>query len=161
MVFRFPSRLGRQPLWGRPAQGPLGLRIPEEDFCGLEASRQHACRERRFTGVNHIDGGKGCYRQESCSMLYVHDRFRTVFKTPVTPAVERCGLKPVSAEEQWFAGPIDAQVKNLIAESAICIADLTEPNPNVMYEVALAHSLPSRRSVHHADPRRGSVLGSR
>lgn len=44
-------------------------------------------------------------------------------------------------KDESFAGPIVEKIHELINEASICIADLTETNPNVMYEVGIALTL--------------------
>jgi hypothetical protein len=74
-------------------------------------------------------------------MMPYRDPFQRVYDAAIRPAVEKCGLKSILAKDEWFIGPIDVKITDFIKESKVCIADLTEANPNVMYEVALAHSL--------------------
>jgi hypothetical protein len=74
-------------------------------------------------------------------MIPYRDSFQRIYEAAIRPAIEGCGLKSVLAKDEWSPGPIDAQIVGLIKASQVCIADLTGANPNVMYEVALAHSL--------------------
>ena len=60
----------------------------------------------------------------------------------ITPAVEECGYdKPIRADEIDQPGAITSQVIQHIHDSDLIIADLTDHNPNVFYEVAIAHAI--------------------
>lgn len=58
------------------------------------------------------------------------------------PAIEKAGLKPVRADADIFGtGKIIDQVWRGITQSKVLIAELTSRNPNVFYELGLAHAL--------------------
>ena len=57
-------------------------------------------------------------------------------------AVQKAGLKPVRADDDIFGtGKIVDQVWKGINEARVLIAELTSRNPNVFYELGLAHAL--------------------
>ncbi len=68
-----------------------------------------------------------------------------MYKQAIAPTVQAKGMEPVILEpvvgNDQVPGPIDAQIIDAIKISHFCIADLTGNNPNVMYEIAYAHSL--------------------
>ncbi|UCG67839.1 MAG: hypothetical protein JSW12_17295 [Deltaproteobacteria bacterium] len=58
------------------------------------------------------------------------------------PAIEKAGLRPVRADVEIFgAGKITDQVWRGIKAAKILVAELTTRNPNVFYELGLAHAL--------------------
>ena len=58
------------------------------------------------------------------------------------PAVKKAGLTPVRADDDIFGtGKIIDQVWKGITEAKVLIAELTSRNPNVFYELGLAHAL--------------------
>ena len=58
------------------------------------------------------------------------------------PAIEKAGLKPVRADTEIFgAGKIMDQVWSGINTAKVLVAELTTRNPNVFYELGLAHAL--------------------
>ncbi len=64
--------------------------------------------------------------------------FESLFK----PAIEQAGLRAVRADDDIFAtGKIMDQVWRGIQEAAVLVAELTSKNPNVFYELGLAHAL--------------------
>lgn len=60
----------------------------------------------------------------------------------VIPAAERAGgfSRPLRADHVNAPGSISASIVKDIVRADVCIADLTGRNPNVMYEVAIAHA---------------------
>jgi PAS domain S-box-containing protein len=59
----------------------------------------------------------------------------------VAEVLRDCGLKPVTAHELMIPDDIPGQIASLISYATVVVADLTELNPNVMYEVGRAHEL--------------------
>lgn len=58
------------------------------------------------------------------------------------PAIEKAGLKPVRADSEIFgAGKIMDQIWVGINAAKVLVAELTSRNPNVFYELGLAHAL--------------------
>lgn len=58
------------------------------------------------------------------------------------PAIEKAGLHPVRADAEIFgAGKIMDQVWTGIRRAKVLVAELTSRNPNVFYELGLAHAL--------------------
>jgi hypothetical protein len=58
------------------------------------------------------------------------------------PAIEKTGLKPVRADSEIFgAGKIMDQIWGGINTAKVLVAELTTRNPNVFYELGLAHAL--------------------
>ena len=64
-----------------------------------------------------------------------------VLKHVVRPAVVSCGYKAVRADEIDKPGMITSQVIQHIVNDPLVVADLTERNPNVFYELAIRHAL--------------------
>jgi hypothetical protein len=58
------------------------------------------------------------------------------------PAIEKAGLNPVRADAEIFGtGKIMDQVFQGIAAAKVLVAELTTRNPNVFYELGVAHAL--------------------
>jgi hypothetical protein len=58
------------------------------------------------------------------------------------PAIEKAGLKAIRADNEIFgAGKIMDQVWSGIRAARVLVAELTTRNPNVFYELGLAHAL--------------------
>jgi hypothetical protein len=58
------------------------------------------------------------------------------------PAIRKAGLRPVRADEEIFGtGKIIDQIWTGINKAKVLVAELTTRNPNVFYELGLAHAL--------------------
>jgi hypothetical protein len=66
----------------------------------------------------------------------------TYFETIYRPAIEKAGLRAIRADADIFAtGKIMDQVWTGINAARVLVAELTSRNPNVYYELGLAHAL--------------------
>src|SRR5207302_1901064 len=67
-------------------------------------------------------------------------------KYVIAAACRECGYgEPVRADKIAEAGMITTQIIQHLIDDAIVVADLTDSNPNVFYELAIRHSF--RRPV--------------
>ena len=68
----------------------------------------------------------------------IGDHYQLIFE----PAIKKAGLTPVRADNEIFGtGKIIDQVWTGINSAKVLIAELTNRNPNVFYELGLAHAL--------------------
>ncbi|MDB6004158.1 MAG: hypothetical protein JWR15_1145 [Prosthecobacter sp.] len=66
----------------------------------------------------------------------------TYYEKIYKPAIEKTGLKPVRADNEIFGtGKIIDQICQGITAAKVLVAELTTRNPNVFYELGLAHAL--------------------
>lgn len=76
------------------------------------------------------------------------ERSDTIFEHLIRPVVERCGCTPVlRADHIDSAGLITTQIITHLVQDALVVADLTDHNPNVFYELAIRHA--TRKPVVH------------
>ena len=64
-----------------------------------------------------------------------------VLRHVVRPAADICGYMAVRADEIDKPGIITSQVIQHVVNDDLVVADLTESNPNVFYELAIRHAL--------------------
>src|SRR5262249_46573645 len=63
------------------------------------------------------------------------------YKTVYEPAIKKAGLKAIRADDDMFStGKIIDQIWSGIQSSKVLVAELTGRNPNVFYELGLAHA---------------------
>lgn len=78
----------------------------------------------------------------------IRKRSDQILRHLIRPAVEdECGYRAVRADEIAEPGIITSQIIQRVIEADLVIADLTEWNPNVFYELAVRHAI--RRPVIH------------
>ena len=68
-------------------------------------------------------------------------RSNQVLRHIIRPAVEECGYKAIRADEIDKPGIITSQVIQRVVSDPLVIADLSETNPNVFYELAIRHAI--------------------
>ena len=71
----------------------------------------------------------------------VRKRSDQVLKHIIRPAVSECGYEAIRADEIDKPGIITSQVIQHVVNDALVVADLTERNPNVFYELAIRHAI--------------------
>lgn len=69
------------------------------------------------------------------------NRSDQILRHIIRPAVEEFGYTAIRADEISDPGLITRQVIQLVVDAPLVVADLTERNPNVFYELALRHTL--------------------
>ena len=65
---------------------------------------------------------------------------RWIWQVVIRPTIQASGDSCVRADDILAPGPIINDILRSIQESDYIIADLTEQNPNVYYELGLAHA---------------------
>jgi hypothetical protein len=69
------------------------------------------------------------------------DWFDKYFKEIYVPATKDAGFEPLRADGLFKAGAVMEQIWTQIQKAKVLLADLTDKNPNVFYELGLAHAL--------------------
>ncbi len=69
------------------------------------------------------------------------NRSDKVLKHIIRPAVKECNYEPIRADKIAEPGIITSQVIQRLLNDDLVIADLTEKNPNVYYELAVRHAV--------------------
>ncbi len=67
--------------------------------------------------------------------------FDTYYEDIYCAAIEECNLKAKRADDLFRASSIIQDIWSFTKEAKIILADLTNKNPNVFYELGLAHAL--------------------
>lgn len=66
--------------------------------------------------------------------------FDRYYQEVYVPAIKEAGLEPVRADELFSTGSVVEQIWEQIGKAKVLLADLTDKNPNVFYELGLAHA---------------------
>jgi hypothetical protein len=66
--------------------------------------------------------------------------FDRYYQDIYVPAIKEAGLEPVRADELFSTGSVMEQTWDQIEKARVLLADLTDKNPNVFYELGLAHA---------------------
>lgn len=68
------------------------------------------------------------------------ERFDALYRSVIAPAVTDQGFTPLRADELTGTGFVMEQIRAAIQQARFCVAELTTANPNVLYEIGLAHA---------------------
>ncbi len=90
----------------------------------------------RFVQVSEPPNLRQCF-----VIMPLHQGFDEVYQDIIKPTVGSLGIHPVRADEIYSRNAIIDDIWSLIQKSAWIIADLTGRNPNVFYELGLAHAI--------------------
>ncbi len=78
---------------------------------------------------------------ELCFILMpFQSAFDRLYQDVLMPAVQDAGLRPLRADQIFSPTPIVEDIWRHIASARLVIADVTGRNPNVFYELGLAHA---------------------
>lgn len=80
--------------------------------------------------------------KETCFVLMpFSDPFNKYYEVIIAPAIEGCGIRSERADSLFGPANIVYDIWDGIKRAKILIAELTGRNPNVMYELGLAHAI--------------------
>src|SRR5215216_1934848 len=84
----------------------------------------------------------------------IRDRADKVLRYVIAPAVERCSYEPLRSDKISEPGMITRQIITQVIEAPMVVADLTDHNPNVFYELAIRHAYrkPVVKIIRSGDP---------
>jgi hypothetical protein len=78
---------------------------------------------------------------ESCFVICpFYDPFNEYYSEIFQPAIKEAGLVPLRADEIFSPGMFMRDVVTGISQSSVILAELSGRNPNVFYELGLAHA---------------------
>jgi len=128
-------------------QEDLGEAQLVEDVAGkkriLDVARDTEPATAADQTLKKISKGVKIEHGDSCFvMMPFADPIGGYYKAIYEPAISKAGLKAVRADDEIFAtGKIIDQVWSGINSAKVLVAELTGRNPNVFYELGLAHAL--------------------
>lgn len=91
-------------------------------------------KSRKKKAARKVDG--------TCFVLMpFKEPFDTYYKSILRPAVIAANLDPLRGDSIFTPTPIMSDVWKMIQEAKVLVAELTEKNANVFYELGLAHAI--------------------
>jgi hypothetical protein len=73
-------------------------------------------------------------------MMPFGEWFDRYYQEIYAPAIKEAGYEPVRADELFTTGSVVEQIWEQIEKATLLLADLSGKNPNVFYELGLAHA---------------------
>ena len=115
------------------------FRVSEVKDASGEVSRAQvldatvAGSEKRDEGVREF--------LDTCFVMMPFGQWNDIYyKEVYIPAIKEAGFEPVRGDEIFSSGSVVEQIWEQIDKSKVLLADLTGKNPNVFYELGLAHA---------------------
>jgi hypothetical protein len=122
---------------GRPRDGVLGVQeLISNVYDALKKPRQG--RQPKLSS--------GAEKTIFAAMPFDKKHDDTFFLA-MAPAADAAGVACKRIDQEEYSGIIVTEINRMISESAAVIIDLSDSNPNVLYEAGYAHAL-KRPSVH-------------
>lgn len=107
------------------------------DVSDSNSSVDEVARIRKLSKDVHVSSGETCF-----VMMPFAPPIGSYFEKIYDPAIRKAGLTPVRADNEIFGtGKIMDQIWTGINAARVLVAELTSRNPNVFYELGLAHAL--------------------
>ena len=75
------------------------------------------------------------------AMPFGNDKYDNVYNNHIKVELENSGLEVIRVDEKHYAGDVMEIVWKEINEASFIVADVSNSNPNVLYEVGIAHTL--------------------
>lgn len=74
-------------------------------------------------------------------LMPLRDQYDILYKGVLDPAICRAGYQPARGDRLYGTQPIPRKVMDAIERCDALVADISEDNPNVTYEIGIAHTL--------------------
>lgn len=104
---------------------------------GDAAAPTQSDRLKKLERATNVGANDSCFVMQPFAAP-LGDYYEKIYR----PAIEKAGLRPVRADADIFAtGKIMDQVWSGINAAKVLVAELTSRNPNVFYELGLAHAM--------------------
>lgn len=100
-------------------------------------------REARIVRINPIFQGRGFLLEDKlCFVLMpLKEPYLTYYKDRIKPILESLGLTVKNANDIKRSGSIIEDIWEYIYKARLIVADITCHNPNVFYELGIAHTI--------------------
>jgi hypothetical protein len=123
-----------------------GLKIIADPLNETEGATPSSVNPVATLAFNPVFGPKIFpVKRDTCFYLGpFKEPFNVIYKDHVIPVLARNGFSVTRADEIFSTGPIVDDIWEGINSAEFLIADLSGKNPNVMYEVGMAHTVGKR-----------------
>ncbi|MDB6059498.1 MAG: hypothetical protein JWO95_3342, partial [Verrucomicrobiales bacterium] len=106
----------------------------------LDGTEEAAERFAQKDATPNEDGRVRQFLDTCFVMMPFGHWFDRYYQEIYVPAIKEAGLEPVRADELFTTGSVVEQIWEQISKSKVLLADLTDRNANVFYELGLAHA---------------------
>lgn len=99
--------------------------------------------EQGFVRINPIFQGRNFTLEENLCFVLMpfQEPYNTIYNNHIKPAVEKSELKILRADNIFSTSAVVEDIWEYINKASFLIADVTGRNPNVFYELGIAHTI--------------------
>lgn len=100
-------------------------------------------REQGLVKFNPIFRGRDFFLQNDLCFVLMpfQESFSNIFRDHIKPTLTKQGLTVLRADDIFKSTPIIEDIWEYINKARLIVADVTGKNPNVFYELGMAHTL--------------------
>ena len=80
-------------------------------------------------------------RPECAVLMPFGALFDEIYHEDLNPAIKSSGFSPIRADEIWRNEVLINDIFDMIYHASVIVTDLSQRNPNVLYELGIAHTL--------------------
>lgn len=122
--------------------GKLIITDRKIDFFTTEGKREMPVQTKELV-VFPVFRARGIKQEENLCFVLMPFKppFDQLYREQIKPGIEASGLKCVRADDIFSPTPILEDIWTYILKSKVVIADVTGKNPNVFYEIGIAHTV--------------------
>ena len=109
----------------------------------IEQLVEHAERQARIVRVNPIFQRRDFLLDEDLCFVLIpfNEQFNQLYQKHIKPALEALNLRVMRADDLFKPTAIIEDIWEYINRARIIVADVTGRNPNVFYELGIAHTV--------------------
>jgi hypothetical protein len=147
---KYLSEASLEDIFGRAFSSPFGFTNRSQPAKpktaspkGKAAPRQELASSSRTQALGKIfGGGTFTLNPQLCFVLMPFaEKFQPIYDDHIRPTVERTGLRCERADEIRGPNLISWDIWERVNRARFLVAELTDQNPNVFYELGLAHAI--------------------
>jgi hypothetical protein len=110
----------------------------------ITSEAKHLEKLAKQVRINPLFQGRDFYVNDTlCFVLmpFHEKKVQEIYEDHIKPSVEKMGLTCKRADDIYGTNPIIEDIWKSINEAKFLIADVTGRNPNVFYEIGVAHTI--------------------
>jgi hypothetical protein len=109
----------------------------------VSKEKEEIDREEGLVKFKPIFRGRDFFIQNDLCFVLIpfHEPFSSIFKDHIKPTLTKQGLTVMRADDIFKSTPIIEDIWEYINKARLIVADVTGKNPNVFYELGIAHTL--------------------
>jgi hypothetical protein len=97
-------------------------------------------KPKKVSAENQVEKSERIFLDTCFVMMPFGGWYDRYYQEIFVPAIKDAGFEPVRVDELFSTGSVVEQIWEQISKASVLLADLSDKNPNVFYELGLAHA---------------------